>query len=193
MRTPPGAQHAYDRHLRERAEVVTRVARAGARVRARGLGLVEVRVGDVESFEAGLGLGERDHPARIAGLRERLSPQTELGAAVGRVAVRAVDEGGDVVRHRNERVEPHRVADRPRGHDDDGHAERDRDSHDPGARREVAQQYAQRNRDHDTEQGALGAGQCGEPDGRAERDEASGLRIVVRGRQQRSRSATSAT
>src|SRR5207237_8102664 len=95
-----GAQHAYPRHLRERAEVMSRVARAGARVHTRGLGLVEVRIGDVETLEAGLGLRER--AGGDAELRERLAPETELVAAVGRVAVRSVDERRDVVRHRYE-------------------------------------------------------------------------------------------
>ncbi len=108
---------------------MARVAEAGAGVRARGLGLVEVRIADVETVETGFGLGERT--GGVAKLRERFPPQPDLSAAVRRVAVRTVDQRRHIVRDGHEGVESYGVADRPGRDDGNGDTERDRDARDP--------------------------------------------------------------
>ena len=123
--------------------------------------------------------GLRERARRVAELGERLAPQADLRAGVGRVAVRAVDQRGDVVRHRHEGVETHGVADRPGRDHRHCDTERDRDSRDPFGRGERAEQQAQRD-DHDhAEEDALRPGQRREADRCAERNEVHRLRIVV--------------
>ena len=156
---------------------MTCVARPRTQVLARDVGLVEMRIRDVESFEARLGL--RQGAGRVAVRREALAPQAELAPAVGCVAVGAVHQRRGIVRHRHERVESHRVANRPRNQQRDANAERDRNPGQPLARREAAQADRQGGGDHRSQQEALRSNQGRRADRNSQHNEARRLRLVV--------------
>ena len=112
----PRAQRPHGHDLRKRGGVSPGVLQSVVAVHARRASLRRSADRRWRSPRSMPALAARRPESTPSG--ERSAPKAELRAAVGRVAVRAVDERRDVVRHRNERVETQRVADRPRRDDE---------------------------------------------------------------------------